>query len=187
MKKFLPVVISAAALSMSPLAAANSATVSYASMNVNGVSFTGVDLSGSLALHDNISLEVESRSVSNIISSVDVSYEETSVSLGYTTNISETVDAKFTLGSRNQGLTAIWAGYSASLDSTSTIYGVGMQAEVNDKVNLNFALLNSTGAGASMVTQLGADFEVADNMMIAIKASNEDLVESISLGMRFKF
>ncbi|MDP6189885.1 MAG: hypothetical protein QF872_03660, partial [Gammaproteobacteria bacterium] len=70
---------------------------------------------------------------------------------------------------------------------TSTIYGVGMQAEVNDQVSLNFALINSTDAGSSMITQLGADLEVADNMMIAIRASNEDLVESISLGMRFKF
>jgi hypothetical protein len=62
-----------------------------------------------------------------------------------------------------------------------------MQAEVNDQVSLNFALINSTDAGSSMITQLGADLEVADNMMIAIRASNEDLVESISLGMRFKF
>ncbi|MGB0445681.1 MAG: hypothetical protein ACPH27_00080 [Pseudomonadales bacterium] len=187
MKKFLTIVISTIALSMPQFVMANTATASYINMDLNGFSFSGFELGGSMELAENIELNVKTYSIANTINGYDITLDETMINVGYIRNINETFDAKFTLGSRNRGMTADWSGYSMALDNTVTVYGIQMHTKMNDKVNLNFGLLNSSDKGASMVTEFGADFQIADNMMINFKASSEDLIESMALGLRFKF
>ena len=187
MKKFLTIAISSIALSMPQFVMANSAIANYINMDLNGLSFSGFELGGSIELAENIELDVKTFTVGNTAEGIDITYDETLVNVGYTRNVNETFDAKFTIGSRNRGITANWSGYSMAFDNTSTVYGVQMHAKMNDKVNLNFGLLNSSDRGASLVTEFGADFQIADNMMINFKASSEDLIESMALGLRFKF
>jgi len=169
------------------LSHASSVAVGYETLDVSGVSLSGLTVSGSLDLTENLYLSAGTGTVSKTISGLKVELDATSVGLGFKTGISETVDIYGAISSVNQKLTASWSGYTASADGSSTVYGAGLKVALSDKVDGTIGIVKSTESGSSMTTTLGLEVEVMDNIDLTVSTSNNDVVDSVAIGMQYNF
>lgn len=188
MNKYIPLTFSLLAASLTPVIAnASSATVGYDSYSISGVSLSGFGVSGSLDLTDNVSLEMSTASASTTVSSVKVTASSTALGFGYKQELTDALDLKVIIASVSQGLTASWSGYSAAVDGSATVYGASLTAELTDAVDGMVGFSKSTESGSNMSTMFGISVGVSDSMDLIATASNNNLINSTSLGIKYNF
>lgn len=182
MKKCLTIAISTIALSMPQFAAANSVSASYVKMKIEGQSYDGFKLGGSLKFMDDFGLDLTNFAMRHN-QSENLTVDETFIRLKYAKQLNKTLGATFALGNRDFSV----GGSNSFLKESSLEYGLGIQAAINDKLSLDFALLDYSNDIFKLTKELTVNYMVTNNISIDFNTSNESNIDKTSLGMRYKF